>query len=144
MQGWIDLFRSLGESLLEVLRAELSALKEDFTRSGRSLGLALALFGGAAALGFWIVGLLIFVLVALLSIWLQTWAAALIVLAVFAIVAGVLVKLGLRHLREVENPVESVQRRVDDHLAWWQSRLLAETEPVDVVPAATVLEEDLP
>ena len=37
MREWIDLFRSLGEALLEVLRAELAALQEDLSRSGRQL-----------------------------------------------------------------------------------------------------------
>lgn len=144
MQGWIALFRSLGESLLEVLRAELAALQEDFTRSGRHLGVALALLGGAAALGFWILGLLLFTLVALLDVWLPLWAAALIVLAVFALAAAVLVKLGLSRLRQVENPVESVRKRVDDHLDWWQNSLLAEPVAVEAAPSSPSLEEDLP
>ena len=41
MARWIDLFRSLGESLLEVWRAELDTLQDDFQRSGRHLGVAL-------------------------------------------------------------------------------------------------------
>ncbi|HSK79368.1 MAG TPA: phage holin family protein [Thermoanaerobaculia bacterium] len=143
MREWIELFRSLGESLLEVLRAELEALQKDFATSGRHFGVALGLFGGAAMLAFWIVGLLVFVLVSLLYIWLQLWAAALIVLALFAIAAVVLVSLGLRQLRKAENPIENVRRRVDDHIEWWQ-RLLAEPKTVDVTPAAEPLGRELP
>jgi len=134
MREWIDLFRSLGEALLEVLRAELAALQEDFGRSGRHFGVALALFGGAAALGFWIIGLVIFVLVTLLNLWLPLWGAALIVLGIFVLTAAILAALGLRRFRKVENPITNVQRRVDDHLEWWQ-RLLAQPEPLDVSPA---------
>ena len=50
MQGWIDLFRTLGESLVEVLRAESTALQTDLKTSGRHLGIALALFAGAVLL----------------------------------------------------------------------------------------------
>ncbi|HBL26681.1 MAG TPA: hypothetical protein DD490_07590, partial [Acidobacteria bacterium] len=60
MQGWIDLFRGLGESLLTVLRAEVATLQEDLSRSGRIAGGALALLGVALILLFWILGLVIF------------------------------------------------------------------------------------
>ena len=148
MQGWIDLFRSLGESLIEVVRAETGALQEDLKRSGRHLGVALGLLGAAVLLLFWILGLVVFTLVALLAVWLQLWAAALIVLALFALVAGVLAGLGVKRLRQVENPVDSVKRHVDDHLDWWQNGLLATGRTLDIPsspdPVAADLSEDLP
>jgi len=134
MAGWIDLFRSLGESLLEVWRAELATLQQDLQRSGRFLGAALGLLGAALILLFWIVGLLLFVLVALLHVWLAWWSASLIVLVLFALTAGLLVWLGVRRLRQVENPVETVRRRVDNHLDWWEHGLLVQPKVLDVEP----------
>src|SRR5262249_32267260 len=64
--GWVDLIRSLGGSLIEVLKAEVEALKEELAVSGRHLALGAALAGGAAVLLFWTVGALIFTLVAVL------------------------------------------------------------------------------
>jgi hypothetical protein len=143
--GWADLFRSLGESLLQVLRAELAAVEEDFRRSSVHLKAVLGLLAAVAVLGFWIAGLMIFVLVALLDVWLPLWAAALIVMAFFTIVAAVLAKLGINRLRRIENPVASVKQRVDNHLEWWQ-QLLAETKPVDVPSSAApaAAERNLP
>ncbi|MEA2559095.1 MAG: hypothetical protein QOH06_599 [Acidobacteriota bacterium] len=138
MQGWIDLFRSLGESLIEVVRAETSALQADLKTSGKHLGIALGLLGAAVLLLFWVLGLLIFFVITLLSIWLQLWAAALIVLLIFAGVMGVLIMLGLRRLKLVENPVDSVKRHVDDHLDWWQNGLLAQGKAMDIQPAVAV------
>jgi hypothetical protein len=147
MQGWIDLFRSLGESLVEVVRAEVGALQDDLKRSGRHYGVALGLFGAAVLLLFWILGLLVFFMVALLNIWLQLWFAALIVLVLFALVASILVVLGIRHFKKAENPVDSVKRHVDDHLDWWQNGLLATGKTLDIPagpsPAADI-SEDLP
>jgi hypothetical protein len=146
MQGWIDLFRSLGESLVEVVRAEVGALQDDLKRSGRHYGVALGLFGAAVLLLFWILGLLVFFMVALLNIWLQLWFAALIVLLLFALVAAILIGLGVRHFKKAENPVDSVKRHVDDHLDWWQNGLLATGKTLDiptVLPADT-LGEDVP
>ena len=138
MQGWIDLFRSLGESLVEVLRAETTSLQQDLKRSGRTLGVALGFLGATVMLAFWILGLLVFFLVAFLYIWLELWAAALIVLLVFAAVMAVLIVLGLRRLKLVENPVDSVKRHVDDHLDWWQNGLLAQGKALDIPPAVAV------
>ena len=141
MGGWIDKFRSLGESLFAVLRAELAALQEDLTRSGRHLGIALGLIGGAVIVLFWMTGLLLTLLVAVLSIWLKLWAATLIVFLLFALAAGLLAWLGMRRLKQIENPVETVRRHVDEHIDWIQNNLLRETPALDVTP---VEEEDLP
>jgi len=143
MQPWIDLFRSLGEALLEVWRAELATLQDDLSRSGRHLGVALGLFGAAVILLFWTVGLILFVLIALLHIWLEWWGAALIVLALFLIAMAVLGRLGLNRIRKVENPMETVRRRVDSHFDWWQHGLLARPQTLDVEPANLDGEESL-
>ncbi|HEY0511273.1 MAG TPA: phage holin family protein [Thermoanaerobaculia bacterium] len=141
----MDLVRSLGEALLEVWRAELGTLQEDFERSGRNLGMALGLFGAAAMLLFWIVGLVLFVLVSLLHVWLPWWGASLVVLALFVIVAAVLARFGLGRMRRVESPVETVRRRVDSHLDWWQHNLLAQAKTLDVEPQGEPsLGRDLP
>jgi hypothetical protein len=135
MQPWIDLFRSLGEALLEVWRAELGTLQEDLQRSGRHLGVALGIFGAAAVLLFWIVGLLLFVLVSLLHVWMPWWGASLIVLALFVIAAAILARFGLARMRQVENPLEVVRRRVDSHFDWWQHGLLARSKTLEVEPS---------
>ena len=136
MSAWIDLFRSLGESLLEVVRAELAALQEDFQRSGRHFGVALGLFGAALVLLFWMVGLLLFAVVAILHVWLPLWAAAFAVLALFVLATAILGVLGTRQMRQVENPLETVRRRVDNHLDWWQHSFLNHPRTLDVEPAA--------
>jgi len=143
MQPWIDLFRSLGEALLEVWRAELATLQDDLSRSGRHLGVALGLFGAAVLVLFWTFGLLLFVLISLLHIWLPWWGAALVVLALFAIAMAVLALLGRKQLRRVENPIETVRRRVDSHLDWWQHGLLARPQTLDVEPGPFKDEEPL-
>ncbi|HYL06816.1 MAG TPA: phage holin family protein [Thermoanaerobaculia bacterium] len=126
LRGWIELFRSLGLALFEVLRAEMEALGEDLRRSGGQLLRGLALLGGAAAVGFWTLGVLVAALIAVLAIWLPAWAAALLVAALFAGTAGLLAALGWRRLRRLETPAASIRRRVEDHLDWWQHGLLAE------------------
>ena len=138
MQGWIDLFRSLGESLIEVLRAETTALQTDLKTSGKHLGIALGLLGAAVLLLFWVLGLAIFVTITVLSIWLALWAAALIVFAFFFGIMAVLGWLGVQRLKKVEPPVDTFKRHVDDHLDWWQNGLLAQGRAMDIPPAVPV------
>ncbi|HWM94227.1 MAG TPA: phage holin family protein [Thermoanaerobaculia bacterium] len=145
MQGWIDLFRSLGESLIEVVRAETTALQADLKTSGRHMRWALAFFGAAALLSFWVLGLLVFLLVTLIDIWLPLPAAAGIVFGVFLVAMAILAWLGSRRLKLVENPVDSVKRHMDDHLDWWQNGLLAQGKAMDIPSASVPVEgEELP
>ncbi|HWN44202.1 MAG TPA: phage holin family protein [Thermoanaerobaculia bacterium] len=138
MQGWIDLFRSLGESLIEVVRAETSALQADLKTSGRHMGVALAFFGAAVLLSFWVLGLLVFLLVTLIDIWLPLAAAAGIVFGIFLVAMLILGWLGWHRYLLAENPVDSVKRHVDDHLDWWQNGLLAQGKTLDIPPAVAV------
>jgi hypothetical protein len=126
LRGWIELFRSLGQALFEVLRAEGEALGEDLRRSGSRLLKGLILFGAAAAIGFWTTAVLVLALIAVAAIRLPLWAAALVVAALFGAAAGLLALLGWRQLRQLESPAASIRRRVQDHLDWWEHRLLAE------------------
>jgi Flp pilus assembly protein TadB len=134
--SWIDLVRSLGGSLIEVLRAEADALKEELASSGRHLGIGLALLVAAAGMLFWILGALLFTLGAVLAIWLQVWAAALVVVVFFLLVAALLAFLAFRQLKRFKNPLESLRQHVEDHLDWWQHTLLREEKKVEVPPAA--------
>jgi len=125
MAVWGETFRNLGQSVLGVLRAEAAAVEADLRRTGQQAAGAAGLLGAAVVVAFWTVGLLIAAIVAVLALWLPVWGAALVVLALFAAVTGGLAWLGVRRLKEIENPAASIRRRVSDHLDWWQNTLLA-------------------
>jgi hypothetical protein len=127
--GWIDLFRSLGSALIEVLWAELDALKEEWSRSGRHLVSGLGLLAAAFFVLFWTLGALLFAVGAVIAIWLQPWAAALIVTGIFLAFAALLAWLGMRRVARFENPAASLREHLEDHLDWWQHTLLAEEKP---------------
>ncbi len=131
MGGWGKLVRELGQSWLDVLRAELQALEDDFARSGHQLKRGVGLFGGAVALGFWAIGALVVAGIAGLATWLPLWAAALIVAFLFAVVAAGLAALGNKSMAKVENPITVSRRRLEDHLDWVQSRLISSVPEAD-------------
>ena len=126
LRRWRDLLASLGSSLFEVAEAELTALKTDLRVSGRQLGSAVLLAAVAGLVVFWAMGAAGFALYQLILLWLPGWASALIVLGFFAAVALVLGLVARARFRSLEAPVETVRRRVDDHLNWWHENLLQE------------------
>lgn len=141
MRPWVDLFRGLGQSYLDLLAAEWAEVKRQLAQSGKRLLWSAAFFGAAAAISFWLVALVLFVLIAVLHVWLPWWGAALVVTGAVLLVVAVLAWLGVSRLQKVENPMAVVGRRYEDHLDWWDRRLLAEERPVAPRPAAA--REDL-
>lgn len=141
MRPWVDLFRGLGQSYLDLLAAEWAEVKRQLAQSGKRLLWSAAFFGVAAAISFWLVALVLFVLIAVLHVWLPWWGAALVVTGAVLLVVAVLAWLGVSRLQKVENPMAVVGRRYEDHLDWWDRRLLAEERPVAPRPAAA--REDL-
>ena len=124
-RGWSDLLRSLGQSVIEVVRAEATALREDLAESGRRVTVAGGLAAVAAFCLFWAVGAAGFAAHQILVSWLPGWAAALIVLAVFILLGLIFALLARRRLMAIEVPADTVRRRMEDHVAWWQGELLS-------------------
>jgi uncharacterized membrane protein YqjE len=124
-QSWSETFQTLGTAVLELLKAEIAALERDLARSGKSAAQGIALVLGAVAVLFWTLGVATYFLVQLVALWLPVWGAALVVTLALAAVAGVLAFAGLRKLEKFENPLSTARRRLDDHIDWWQDRVLA-------------------
>ena len=120
------MLRSLGDSLIEVIGAEWTALTGDLRSSGRRFSLAVGLLALAAFLLFWAVGAAGFVLFEILILWVPGWAAALVVCGVFLVVGLTVGLVGRKRLRTLELPADTVRRRLDDHMEWWQSNLLGD------------------
>lgn len=125
---WVELFRGLGRSLLGVIQAEVQALLRDLRTSGRTLGAALGLFAGAAAVGVLALGALVLAAYEGLAVALPRWGAALVLAGCLVLIVIVLLLLGRRLLRRVESPAVAARRRLEDHLGWWHERVLGEGE----------------
>lgn len=123
MAAWGGMIRELGQSVVALLRLEITALTDDLARSGRAATDGLVLAAVAFAFAFWTVGALAALVVSILAIWLPVWAAALVLFLLLLGATGGAAWRSQQRLRRVENPVTTVTRHVDDHLAWWQDRL---------------------
>lgn len=124
LSRWIEAARSIGAALLQVLAAEAEELQRDLARSGRALRGGLILFGLAAGLAFWTIGLGLWVAVELLTLRLPAYGAALIVFGAGVLSCLVFVWLGKRRLRRAEMPIQAVKRRGREHAEWWRQTVL--------------------
>jgi hypothetical protein len=116
----------MGESFFDVLRAELAVLRADLRTSARFLKRSALLLVLALFTCFWALGTAVYLLVALLSLWLPGWGAAAVVLALLLLLTFGLLMAARNRLRQIEPPAQTLQRRVDEHKDWWHENLLPE------------------
>jgi len=141
---WLELLRALGQSLADLAKAELAALKAELARNGRTLAIALGLSGAALMVVFWLVWLLIYTAVQILAIWLPLWGASLVMVGVLLLLVATLALLGMSKLKRLESPAATAGRRWEDHRDWWDRRLLAETPPPAGLPPPGAPEPEEP
>ncbi|MCF3137153.1 phage holin family protein [Streptomyces olivochromogenes] len=99
-----DLVGRATEQLSRLVRQEAALAKEELVEKGRRAGRGGGLLGAGAAVGY--VGLIVLAgsATAALSLTLPVWAAALVVAAVFFVVAAVLAAIGRDRLRRAAPP----------------------------------------
>ena len=129
--SWLNLSRAVGQALLELLGAELSALSGDLKLSGRRVAGGVVLLLVSLSALFWGIGALSQAAVEYLALSYPRWQANLLVVAGFVVIALLLAAIGWWRLRGAETPAAAFRRRLDDHLGWWDRRM-ADTgqEPV--------------
>ncbi len=126
--AWVELVRSLGEALLEVFQAESEVLGRELGETGKQAGIGAAYVVAAAMIVFWFLGVATLCLVAILALWMPTWAAAGTVGLLLLVTALVLASLGWLRFKSLESPTATVKRRWTDHQDWWSTSLLASAE----------------
>ena len=122
--GWTGLLRSLGQTALGLVRSELAAVREELGESKDRLVKALIILLVSAFFLFWAVGALVFLALEVLALWWPRWGAALAVFVALALLVAILAIWGRSRLRRVGTPVQTIQRRIGDHLDWWHDRVL--------------------
>lgn len=117
--------RSLGELFGELSRETSTLMRQEFalakaevrqkaTKAGKHVGYVAA--GGALAYAALLV--LLFAVVALISLALPVWVAALIVGALTGIIAGMLVSRGLKGLKEIDPVPERTVETLKEDVEW--------------------------
>jgi uncharacterized membrane protein YqjE len=112
-----ELLKQLAEETTTLVRQELELAKAEMREKGSQAGPAVGMWGAAGAVGLATLGALTAFFILVLDIAMPAWAAALIVTAVYAAVAGVLFLRGKRRVQAMGSPapqqtIESVKEDI--------------------------------
>lgn len=129
ISSWVELFQSLKEAFIGVVQAEVDSLRVDFELSTRRLVRAVGLAAAAIFVIFWAIGVVVFLLIQVASLWLPPWAASLVVLALLVIACVALVAAARASLQQIEPPKAMIRRHIQESMDWWED---------EVVPASDV------
>ncbi|MBB2946676.1 putative membrane protein YqjE [Actinoplanes lutulentus] len=102
-----DLVSQAAAQISTLVRDELTLAKLELTEKGKRAGVGGGLFGGAAVLGLYGLGLLLTLAVVLLDLAWPLWLAVLVVMVVVFAAAGVAALLGRTKLKQATPPLPS-------------------------------------
>src|SRR5919107_3492954 len=99
-----ELVKDLSQQTSTLVRQEIELAKAEIQQRGKLAGKGAGMLGGAGVAALLALGALTAALIALLDKAMATWVAALIVMALWAIVALVLAKAGQKALKSATPP----------------------------------------
>lgn len=118
-----ELLRRLADETATLVRKELELAKVEYAEKGKRAGLGAGLLSGAMVAALLALGAFTAFLVLALDGALPNWAAALIVAALYGIVATVLALRGRERLEEAGGPVpEQTKETIEEDLQWARNR----------------------
>ena len=117
-RGIGELVKDLASQTSTLVRQEIQLAQAEVTQKGKVAGKGAGLLAGAAVFGLLALGALTAGLIALLDKAMATWVAALIVMALWAIVALVLAKAGQKSLQQATPPVPQTVETLKEDIQW--------------------------
>ena len=113
-----ELVKDLSSQTSTLVRQEIELARVELQQKGKLAGKGAGMLGGAAIAALLALGALTAGLVALLGTAMATWVAALIVMALWAVVALVLAKAGQASLQRATPPAPQTIETVKEDIAW--------------------------
>jgi hypothetical protein len=113
-----ELVKDLSQQTSTLVRQEIELARAELQQKGKVAGKGAGLMAGAAVAGLLALGALTAGLIALLDKAMATWVAALIVMALWAVVAAVLAKAGQSALQRATPPAPQTVETVKEDIQW--------------------------
>jgi uncharacterized membrane protein YqjE len=113
-----ELVRDLSQQTSTLVRKEIELARAELQQQGKVASKGAGLVAGAAVAGLLALGALTAGLIALLDETMATWVAALIVMALWAVVAAVLAKAGRSSLQRATPPAPQTVETVKEDIQW--------------------------
>jgi hypothetical protein len=113
-----ELVKDLSAQTSTLVRKEIELARAELQQKGKDAGKGGRLLAAAAVFGLLAMGALTAALIALLDKAMATWVAALIVMALWAVVALVLAKAGQKALKRATPPAPQTVETVKEDIQW--------------------------
>jgi hypothetical protein len=113
-----ELVGDLSQQTSTLVRKEIELARAELQEKGKVAGKGAGLLAGAAAAGLLALGALTAALIALLDKAMEIWVAALIVMALWAIVAAVLARAGQGAIKRATPPAPQTVETVKEDIQW--------------------------
>jgi uncharacterized membrane protein YqjE len=121
--GTGELIKDLSGQVSRLVRQEVELAKLEMTEKGKKLGVGAGMLAGAAVAMLLMLASLTAFLIIVLALAMPWWAAALIVAAVWGVIAAVLALRGRDKVREMGKPVpEQSIETVKEDVQWLKER----------------------
>ena len=118
-----ELLRELGDEITTLVRAEIALARAEVTEKAKPVAASAGMLGGGALFGLGAFGALTACLIAAIAIALPVWAAALIVAAVYGIIAAVMAMTAKKTLKQAAPFVpEQTAQTVKEDIEWAKTR----------------------
>jgi uncharacterized membrane protein YqjE len=119
-----ELLKQLSQETTTLVRQELDLAKAEVAQKGQQAGKGIGMFGGAGVVGLLALGSFTAFLIMLLDGAMPNWAAALVVTAVYAAIAGVLALQGRNKVKEASPPLpEQAVESVKEDAQWAKTQM---------------------
>jgi Putative Actinobacterial Holin-X, holin superfamily III len=119
-----ELLRMLAQETVDLVRKELDLAKAEIEQKGRKAGIGAGLFGGAGVAGLLALAALTTAVILLLDLAMPAWVAALLVAAVWGVVAAVLARSGKQKIDEATPPIpEQTIETVKEDAQWARTQM---------------------
>jgi hypothetical protein len=118
-----ELLKQLSEQTASLVRKEMELAKAEITVKGKRIGIGAGAFGGAGLFALFAFAALTACFILALDLAVAGWLAALVVAAVYALIAGVAALVGKRKVQQASPPVP--ERAIDstkEDVEWTKSR----------------------
>jgi hypothetical protein len=118
-----ELLHQLADETTTLVRQELELAKAEMTEKGKKAGMGVGMWGAAGVVGLLALGAFTAALILALDGAMPNWAAALLVTAVYAVIAGVLYLRGKERVDAVGTPVpEEAIDNIKEDVEWAKTR----------------------
>ncbi len=118
-----ELFRQFTEDVSTLIKQELQLARVEMMEKAKGAGVGVGMVGAAGVLGVLALAALTAAAILALAIPLDGWAAALIVAAVYGLVAGALALAGRRKVKQAAPPVpDETMETVKEDIQWLKQR----------------------